>query len=179
MGARRVLDRGDTRPLDHDGQVSAPVVGGAKAPRSGTRAVAIRVVADSARKAGRVTAWPCGARGRDQVAVTYPVDGSSAGLATLPVPANGRLCFGATTSLSALSVDLLGYYTASGVGTKSLRAVATRRMVNSETGLGWSQGRLAAGEPRTVRIAGREGVPADARTVLVSIGLATPARTRQ
>ena len=174
MGARRVVDRGETRSLDHDGQVSATVVGSGMAPSWGTRAVAVRVVADSARRAGRVTAWPCGARERDQIAVTYPVDGLNAGMANIPVPGNGRVCFGASTSLSSLTVDLLGYYTASGVGTKSLRAVAARRMVNSETGLGWSQGRLVSGEPRSVRIAGREGVPDDARTVLVSVGLRHP-----
>ena len=178
MGARRVLDRGETRPLDHDGQVSATVVGSGRAPSSGTRAVAVRIDADSARKAGRVMAWPCGSEGRDQVAVTYPADGANAGLATLPVNGNGRLCFGASTSLAALSVDLLGYYTVSGVGTKSLRAVAARRVVNSETGLGWSEGRLVSGDPRAVRIAGREGVPAGARTVLLSVGLRYPSRER-
>ncbi|HVQ17688.1 MAG TPA: SpoIID/LytB domain-containing protein, partial [Actinomycetes bacterium] len=174
LGARRVVDRKATPSADHGGQVSTLVVGGARAPASGTRAVAIRVLADSARKAGRVKVWPCGASDRGQVAVTYPASGANAGLATVPVTSNGRVCFGANTSLSSLDVDLLGYYTSSGVGTKALRSVSARRMVNSQTGLGWSGGRLVSGDARTVRIAGRVGVPQDARTVLLSLGLVHP-----
>ena len=174
MSARRVVDRKDTASEAHGGRVSAAVLGGGRAPESGTRAVAIRVSAESSRKAGRVTVWPCGAEDRSQVAVTYVASGSNTGLATVPVRSNGKVCLGASSSLTSLHVDLLGYYTSSGVGTKSLRAVAARRLVNSETGKGWSGGRLASGKPRAVQVAGREGVPNDVRTVLLSIGLVRP-----
>jgi SpoIID/LytB domain protein len=174
LDARRLVDREDTASQDHGGKVSTVAVGRGKAPASGTRAVAVRVMAESARKVGRVKVWPCGATDRQQVAVTYPASGSNAGLATVPVKSNGRICLGANTSLRSLSVDLLGYYTSSGVGTKSLRAVAARPVVDSRKGLGWSTRRLVSGEPRTVRIAGRAGVPAETRTVLLSLGLVKP-----
>ncbi|MFL6288153.1 MAG: SpoIID/LytB domain-containing protein [Actinomycetes bacterium] len=176
MSARRVVDRKDTASEAHGGRVSAAVVGGGLAPESGTRAVAIRVSAESMRKSGRVTVWPCGDEGRGQVAVTYVASGSNTGLATVAVRSHGKVCLGASSSLRSLHVDLLGYYTSSGVGTKSLRAVAARRLVNSETGKAWSGGRLASGKPRTVQVAGREGVPNDARTVLLSIGLVKPTK---
>jgi stage II sporulation protein D len=174
LPAQRIVHRADTASAQHGGTVAMSVVGGGRAPESGTRAVAVRVTAASSRKSGRVKVWPCGAQDRAQVAVTYPASGSGTGLASVPVRGNGRICVGASSSLSALDVDLLGYYTASGVGTKSLRAVAARRLVNSETGKGWSGGRLRSGDPRTVKIAGREGVPSDARTVLLSLGLVRP-----
>jgi hypothetical protein len=157
--------------------VSFAAVGKGRAPVSGTRAAAVRVIASSAGKAGRVFVWPCSHDDRDQVAVTYPGSGTSGtttGVATVGVPANGRVCVGSTTKLRSLDVDLLGYYTGSGVGTKALRSVAARRLVNSKTGLGWSSGRLVSGQPRDVRIAGRSGVPARARTVLLSLGLVSP-----
>jgi SpoIID/LytB domain protein len=174
MPVSRVVDRKDISSQAHGGQVSATVVGGGRAPTSGTRAVAIRVSAESSRKVGRVKVWPCGAEDHSQVATTYVASGSSTGLATVPVRASGRICLGASSSLTSLHVDLLGYYTSSGVGTKSLRAVAARRLVNSKTGNGWSGGRLRSGTPRTVQIAGREDVPNDVRTVLLSIGLVKP-----
>jgi SpoIID/LytB domain protein len=174
MSARRVVELGHTAPAVHGGQVSATVVGKGRAPTSGTRAVAIRVSAESSRKAGRVRVWPCGSEERSQVAATYAVSGSNTGLATVPLRSNGRVCLGASSSLSSLHVDLLGYYTSSGVGTESLRAVAARRVVDSETGKGWSGGKLRSGDARTVPIAGRENVPGDVRTVLLSIGLVKP-----
>ncbi len=137
----------------------------------------MRVTADSASNAGRVQVWPCGAGDRKQVAVTYQGAAVNAGLATVPVPATGRICVGASTNLAGLDVDLLGYYTSSGVGTKAFRSVAARRLVNSSTGFGWSTGRLESGSARTVQIAGREGVPGGARTVLVSVGLVNPTDT--
>lgn len=174
LSTRRIVERDETAAVTRDGQVSVAVVGDGRAPEQGTRAVAVRVTAASAGNPGRVKVWPCGVTDRSQVAVTYQADGSSSGLATVRVPAQGRLCLGASTKLASMDVDLLGYYTASGVGTKVLRSVAARRLVNSKTGLGWGKGRLAAGEPRTVKIAGREGVPSGARTVVVNVGLVGP-----
>ena len=174
LATRRIVDRGETRAVTRDGQVAVSVVGSGRAPEQGTRAVAVRVSAASAGDPGRVKVWPCGVSDRSQVAVTYQAEGSNSGLATVRVPAKGRLCLGASTKLTSLDVDLLGYYTSSGVGTKVMRSVAVRRLVNSSTGLGWGKGRLASGEPRTVKIAGREGVPADARAVVVNIGLVEP-----
>ncbi|MCZ3385951.1 MAG: SpoIID/LytB domain-containing protein [Actinomycetia bacterium] len=177
LAASRLVERGETVAAQRGGTVSVDVLGGGRAPASGTRAVAVRVTAATASNAGRVQVWPCGARDRAQVAVSYQTIGANAGLATVPVPATGRICIGANTNLGSLDVDLLGYYTSSGVGTKALRSVAARRLVNSSSGFGWSSGRLESGEPRTVQIAGREGVPGGARTVLVSVGLVNPSDT--
>ncbi len=177
LAASRLVERGETVAAQRGGTVSVDVIGSGRAPASGTRAVAVRVTADSANNAGRVQVWPCGAGERDQVAVTYQAAGTNAGIATVPVPSTGRICIGATTNLSGLDIDLLGYYTSSGVGTKAFRSVAARRLVNSSTGFGWSSGRLESGAARTVQIAGRQGVPGGARTVLVSVGLVNPSDT--
>jgi len=177
LPANRVVHRGTTAPRQRRGQVSFAATGKGRAPVSGTRAVAVRVISSGAGKAGRVFVWPCTHDDRDQVAVTYPgsgTPGTTTGVATVGVPSNGRVCVGSTTKLHSLDVDVLGYYTGSGIGTKALRSVAARRLVNSETGLGWSAGRLVSGQPRTVRIAGRGGVPDRARTVLLSLGLVSP-----
>ncbi len=177
LSTRRIVDRGETSAVTSDGQVSVAVVGKGRAPAAGTRAVLVRVNAASARRPGRVKVWPCGVTDSGQVAVTYQADGSNSGLATVRVPAKGRLCLGASTKLTSLDVDLLGYYTSSGVGTNVMRSVAVRRLADSRTGFGWGKGRLAEGEPRTVKIAGREGVPSGARTVVVNVGLVEPTET--
>jgi SpoIID/LytB domain protein len=174
LSARRIIDRGETAARQRGGTVSVAVVGSGRAPESGTRAVAVRVTADPVFEAGRVQVWPCGAKDRKQTAVTYQSPSANTGLATVPVRSNGQICVAANTDLERLDVDLLGYYTSSGVGTKSLRSVAARRLVDSRTGLGWSKGRLVSGEPRSVPIAGRRGVPDDVRTVLLSVGLLHP-----
>jgi SpoIID/LytB domain protein len=177
LSARRIVDRGETLASSRGGQVAVSVVGAERAPDVGTRAVAVRVTATSARDGGRVKVWPCGASDREQVVATYSAGGTDAGLATVRSGSNGKICLGASSKLASLDVDLVGYYTSSGVGTKVLRSVAARRLVNSATGFGWAKGRLQSGEPRTVQIAGREGVPNGARNVLVSIGLVNPTET--
>lgn len=174
LAPSRLVARGATVAAQRGGTVAIEVTGRGRAPASGTRAVAVQIHAEAVKNPGRVLAWPCGAGDRDQVAATYQAFGSNAGSTTVPVPASGRICVGANTNLASLDVDLLGYYTSSGVGTKALRAVATRRLVNSSTGFGWSTGRLKSGAARTVQIAGREGVPGDARTVMISVGLVNP-----
>jgi SpoIID/LytB domain protein len=174
LTARRIVDRGDTPSQAHGGQVAATVIGSGRAPVAGTRSVSVRLIAKSAHQPGRLKVWPCGAPERSQVAATYPASGSTTGVATVQVGSRDRVCAAATTGLSSLRVDLLGYYTSSGLGTKSLRAVAARRLVNSVTGKGWSGGRLRSGEPQTVRIAGRQGVPSGVRNVVLSLGLVHP-----
>jgi SpoIID/LytB domain protein len=174
LTARRIVDRKDTASEAHGGQVAATVVGSGRAPEAGTRSVSVRLLAKSANKAGRLKVWPCGSPDRSQVAATYPASGSTTGIVTVQVGSRDRVCVAATSALSSLQVDLLGYYTSSGLGTKSLRAVAARRVVNSVTGKGWTGGRLRTGEPRTVRIAGRQGVPTEARNVVLSLGLVHP-----
>ena len=174
VAVKRVVARGETASQQRGGQFRALVVGHGLAPTSGTRAVAIRVYTKSLSEAGRVKVWPCGDDKRDQVAVTYPAGQANSGVATVPVASNGRLCFGATSGLAAVDVDVLGYYTASGVGTAAFRAIAAERVASSESGKGWTSGRLTAGEPRTVRVAGRGSVPEHVRTVLLSVGLVNP-----
>ena len=186
LSPRRVVDRDDLPALDRGGQVSAQVLGAGRAPQQGTRAVVVRVSAEATSRDGRVSAWPCGTADRrqhSQVAVAYPAAAGATGLVTVPLrpqarsASSGRICLGAGTALASLDVDLLGYYTSSGVGAKSLHAVAARRVASSATGKGWSGGRLVSGEPRTVQIAGRGGVPQATRTVVVSLGLVRPTET--
>jgi hypothetical protein len=78
------------------------------------------------------------------------------------------VAIGTTTTASRLEVDVLGYFTASGVRSDAFRATAATRVADSRTGLGMPQGRLTDGSTRWVRVAGRAGVPDDATSVLVT-----------
>lgn len=176
MAARQLLDRGQTAATRSGEHIAVSVIGKRRAPAAGTRAVVVRVLAESGRQSGRVKVWPCGAPKRAQVAITYRGKAANAGLVTVPVTSRGRVCLSTNRSLTSLSLDLLGHYTASGIGTKSLRAVAARTVVDSRTGRGWSGRRLQSGRPRLVRIAGRADVPEDVRTVLVSLGTVNASR---
>jgi len=121
-----------------------------------------------------VFAWPTSAQKHKAVATTFESGTGSTGLVTVPVNGDGQVTVGASSRLHGLSVDILGYYTASGVGTNSLHSVSARRVVNSATGLAWQGKKLAVGKPASVRIAGRPGIPDNVRTVLVNVGLQNP-----
>lgn len=171
---KRVLDEATAAAIASGGLHDVDVLGHGRAPLHGTRTVVLRVSTATATRTGRVLAWPKGARDRRVVATTYTDGSGSTGLVTVPVTASDLVTVGSTTKTQGLSVDLVGYYTSSGVRTKSLHAVAARRVVSSATGLRWPGRKLAAGSPASVPVAGKNGVPDGARTVLVNLGLSGP-----
>ena len=143
----RLLNSGVTSSIDSGGGVNLRVVGARAAPKSGTRAAVLRVSAQGVKKAGRVLAWPMNARDRQVVAATFGAQTGSTGLITVPVNSTGKISVGSTSKIRGFTVDLLGYYTSSGVGTNSLRTVTARRLVTSATGRGWRGSKLASGDP--------------------------------
>ena len=107
----------------------------------------------------------------DVVAAVYPADGGSSGVVTVPVNDSGYVIIGTANKSKGLTVDLLGYYTASGVGGNAFQDTAPQRIVSSVSDRAWDGGRLREGAPREIRIAGRGSVPDGARRVLVNVTL--------
>ena len=153
---------------------SVKVVGKGRAPVWGTRVAVLRVTAAGDGDPGRVLAWPKGVPDRQVVAAVYPADGGSSGVVTVPVNDSGYVKLGTANKSKGLTVDLLGYYTASGVGGNAFQGTTPQRIVSSVSDRAWDGGRLREGAPREIRIAGRGSVPDGARRVLVNVTLMRP-----
>jgi SpoIID/LytB domain protein len=165
MSARSLPSLGDggRRVLQAAGRAGIPV--------EGTRAVVLRVSATGSRRS-EVLAWRPGARGRLTAAL---VARRSPGTGTVVVPVDdaGRVALGATSGLHSLRVDVVGFYTASGVGSQAFHALPAAPVADTRVGLGVPRRRLADGSTTWVSVAGRAGVPRGATTVLVNATLRT------
>ncbi|HVQ17572.1 MAG TPA: SpoIID/LytB domain-containing protein [Actinomycetes bacterium] len=174
MASNRLLDLGTTRASADHAAATIRVVGRSRAPDSGSRAVTLRVTATGGAHSGRVFAWPSAKPDQRLVAATFGAHSTGSGLVNVRVDGSGKVAIGTSATVKRLKVDLLGYYTRSGIRTDAMHAVPAREVVNSATAVHWDGGRLRHEAPLTVRVAGRAGVPHRARTVLVSVGLVRP-----
>lgn len=84
-----------------------------------------------------------------------------ANLVVVPVGADGRVRFAVSETSSDLIVDVFGYYAA---GNATTTIINPTRVYDSRAG-----GPFGAGETRTIDIAGVNGVPADATSVIANI----------
>lgn len=174
----RVLDTRDgtgtgTRPV---GPVAANEVialdidGVGGVPATGARAVTMNVTAANPAAAGYITVFPCD-RPRPN-ASNVNIDPSTpavANLVTVRTGDDGKICFYASESMD-LIVDLQGYF-AEGPGveftsTSPVRVLDTR----DGTGVdGHRRGPLGRGQVFVLHVAGENGVPSDARAVLLNV----------
>jgi hypothetical protein len=98
----------------------------------------------------------------------------------VPVSADGKVSFGTTGPARYLRVDVVGYYTASGVGSWSFHAAPAARVADSQDGTGLSQGRIGSTSLVWVKVVGRAGLPdSGVRAVLVNAALVRPSSDAQ
>lgn len=92
------------------------------------------------------------------------------------VGAGGRIRLLNSTGSMHVVADVAGWFDTAGQSAGGLRftGVAPSRIVDTRTGLGDIGGRFAAGDSRSIQIAGVAGVPADARSVVLNITAAGP-----
>ena len=151
------------------GTRTVQVAGGSGIPIDRTRAVLLRVTASGPHR-GSVLAWQPGSGDR-LTAALFSRRSPGVGTVVVPVDGAGRVALGGTARLSSLRVDVLGYYTASGVGSSSFHALPARRVADTRTGLGLPQQRLGDGSTTWVPVAGHAGVPRTATAVVVNATL--------
>ncbi len=164
LGTRAIapLAAGEVLALDVDGQ------GGV--PDSGARAVTMNVTTANAADSGFLTVFPCD---RDVPKVSNlnfdPSAPEVANLVTVRTGSSGQVCFYANQSVDVIA-DVQGYF-APGPGV-DFTATTPVRVLDTRDGTGVDahrQGPLGNSQILRLHIAGTNGVPADARAVMLNV----------
>ncbi len=167
------------RAVSDGGKVTVTVAGTGSVPDRGTRAVLLRVAAAGPSAASAV-AWRTGDKRGRLTAASFSKGEPAVGTISVPVSADGRVSFGTTAAARYLRVDVVGYYTASGVNSWSFRAAAATRVADSLAGIGLPQGRVSSRSASWVKVVGRAGLPdSGIRAVLVNAALLSPSTDAQ
>lgn len=153
VGGRLVLGAG--RRLD------VKVLGRAGVPSSGVSAVAVSVEATCSTARTRIFASPDSVEGSGSRVLSVGSNSTARGFAIVRVGPDGGIRFQNAAGAVALRASVVGYVSTSGSG-GSLTAL--RR-----TPLGGAHPMTVSATARTVDVAGRAGVPDDARAVVLAI----------
>jgi sugar lactone lactonase YvrE len=150
---------------------TVPVSGRFGAPASGS--VAINVTVTGATGPGYLTVWPCGTKPLASN-VNFSAGQTVPNLVTTTLSAGGAVCFETTNASANVIADLQAY--APGAG--SLAARTPARLLDTRGGTGpdvtidtegRTGGLVAAGTEIQVRVIGRGGVSATARTAVLNV----------
>jgi hypothetical protein len=146
------------------------VIGVDGVPASGVRAITMNVTAVDPASAGYLSVFPCD---RPKPVVSNlnfdPAVPAVANLVTVRVPDSGQICIYASASVQVV-VDVQGYFSP-GPGAV-FTAVAPARVLDTRDGTGVASqhpGPLGRGDVFKLVIAGTNGVPVDARAVLLNV----------
>jgi hypothetical protein len=156
------VDAGEVLALDVTG------VGGV--PADGVRAITMNVTTADPADAGYLTVFPCD-RPRPGVSnLNYDPSASAvANLVTVRTPETGQVCFFASAPVQVIA-DVQGYF-APGPGSV-FTSVAPSRVLDTRDGTGVAgehPGPFGRGEVHRLHIAGTNGVPTNARAVLLNV----------
>jgi hypothetical protein len=156
------------------GQTVELQVGGANGLPRDIAAAALNVASVDPSAEGYITVYPCDAA-RPLAANLNPMPGFvKPNLVVTPVAADGRVCF-FTTSDVDLVVDVTGYLSTASPSkftpSAPFRFTDTREVTRTDVNAGTGGNRLAAGQVITIQMAGRRGIPADARAVSVNVAV--------
>ena len=175
----RILDTRDGTGLQN-GRLPGPMVAGevlalqvegaGGVPADGARAITMNVTTADPAAAGYLTVFPCDHPRPGVSNLNFdPATEAVANLVTVRIPADGQVCFFASQSVNVIS-DVQGYF-APGVGAE-FTAVGPVRVMDTRDGTGVDghhPGPNGAGEVRRLHLGGTNGIPADARAVLLNV----------
>jgi len=156
-GPARKFSAGETR--------SVQVAGVAGVPRN-AESVVVNITLTGADRIGYVTGFPDGQPVPDASNVNIVPGGVRANTAVVKVGAGGRIGLRVAETSADVIVDVLGSFGPYG---GRVTAVTPQRIVDSRSGLGTRAAPWGQGEVRTVAVAGRGGVPADATAVIANV----------
>ena len=163
-GTRTVspLAAGEVLALDVDG------VGGI--PATGARAVTMNVTTTDPAEAGFLTVFPCDRPRPNASNVNFDSSAPAvANLVTVRTGGDGQVCFYASMSVNVIA-DVQGYF-AEGPGVE-FTATSPVRLLDTRDGTGVAThraGPLGRGEVFVLHVTGANGVPQDARAVLLNV----------
>ncbi|MFN8020165.1 MAG: hypothetical protein U0Q03_01445 [Acidimicrobiales bacterium] len=165
LGSRAIgqLAAGEVLP------VTIPGAGGVPADAD-VRAATMNVTVANATQAGYITVFPCDRQRPIVSNVNFdPANATMANLATSRVSSSGQVCFYASVATD-LVVDIQGYFSPNPAvvftGVTPVRVLDTR----DGTGIvGSRPTRLGRGSVVEIAVAGENGVPADAKAVMLNV----------
>jgi hypothetical protein len=179
LDPERILDTRDGTGLQN-GRLPGPlaagevlplqVLGAGGVPTGDVRAVTMSVTTADPTAAGYLTVFPCD-RPRPTVSnVNFdPSADAVANLVTVRVPADGQVCFYANQPVDVIA-DVQGWF-APGAGAE-FTPVTPVRVLDTRDGTGVDgrhPGPFGVGEVRRLHLGGTNGIPADARAVLLNV----------
>ncbi|MFF4852727.1 PKD domain-containing protein [Streptomyces sp. NPDC001194] len=131
---------------------------------SGSMAAAVlNVTVTGATEDTHLSVWPSGQPRPATSNVNVKAGGTSSNTVTVPVGADGKVSAQLNSGKAALVVDFVGYYQP-GIGQR-FSPIAPTRLADTRT----SGGALGGGQTRTVKVAGVNGIPADATAVAFNL----------
>ncbi|MFE5763841.1 PKD domain-containing protein [Streptomyces sp. NPDC056492] len=131
---------------------------------SGSMAAAVlNVTVTDASEDTHLSVWPSGQPRPATSNVNVRKGGTSSNTVTVPVGADGKVSAQLNSGKAALVVDFVGYYQP-GIGQR-FSPIAPTRVVDTRT----AGGALGGGQTRTVKVAGVNGIPADATAVAFNL----------
>ena len=140
-------------------------------------AVALNVTAVGASTPGYLTVWPDGPAQPTTSSLNMNNSGAVANFDIVPIGADGKIDFATTSATVNLLADITGYVMP---GT-SYTGLTPVRWFDTRTGAGGVPiGPVRTGKPLSLKVAGVDGVPADATAValnVTAVGASTPGYT--
>ncbi|MCX5012951.1 PKD domain-containing protein [Streptomyces sp. NBC_00555] len=131
---------------------------------SGSMASAVlNVTVTGATEDTHLSVWPAGQPRPVTSNVNVKAGGTSSNTVTVPVGADGKVAAQLNSGRASLIVDFVGYYQPN-IGER-FSPVTPTRVVDTRT----AGGALGGGQTRTVKVAGVNGVPADATAVALNL----------
>ncbi|MEV0985856.1 PKD domain-containing protein [Streptomyces sp. NPDC049949] len=131
---------------------------------SGSMAAAVlNVTVTGATEDTHLSVWPSGQPRPATSNVNVKAGGTSSNTVTVPVGADGKVSAQLNSGKAALVVDFVGYYQP-GIGQRFSPITPTRAVDTRTAG-----GALGGGQTRTVKVAGVNGIPADATAVAFNL----------
>ncbi|MEO6123201.1 MAG: bifunctional UDP-sugar hydrolase/5'-nucleotidase [Ilumatobacteraceae bacterium] len=151
-------------PLVQGNEYQLVVAGKSGVPAT-AKAVAVNVTALNSTVDGFINVYPCGTSATNPLAsVLNQVPGKIvANLAIVDIGAGGAICLRTNTATDVV-VDLQTYYRAN----SDLESLTPVRLVDTRTAVGLPS-KLSANVPVALKVAGLDGVPADASSVVLNI----------
>ncbi|MFB7785870.1 PKD domain-containing protein [Streptomyces vinaceus] len=129
----------------------------------GMAAAVLNVTVTDASEDTHLSVWPSGQPRPATSNVNVRKGGTSSNTVTVPVGADGKVSAQLNSGKAALVVDFVGYYQP-GIGQR-FSPIAPTRLADTRT----SGGALGGGQTRTVKVAGVNGIPADATAVAFNL----------
>ncbi|NUR81416.1 MAG: CHAP domain-containing protein [Dermatophilaceae bacterium] len=152
------------------GTLTLPLLGRAGVPMTGVGAVLLDVSAAAPSAGGFLTTWPAGAARPAAPQTRYEAAGAATGLVEAQLGTGGAVTIHSTAQTDVL-VDVVGWLA---TGADQV-ALGPTPVLDSQAGLGYPAGRVAAGQAPAVPVVGRAGVPTTGvRAAVLTVTVVSP-----